>query len=171
MDRLKNVAKSTRDRISSRSPNSRPEGSGSLAVPHADLPAEDAASMTAVNEGVMGPFPGTAVHDYAVSDQPREPPTSLQSSIDAEKPLPETPASLNVPVAGAPTPGSRYMTQFSRKSNDWLTNSVAPPKDLHDSQYREKQYRPVAAAQPDPVKTDNHNHKDLEQGHGNLVLA
>ncbi|KAJ4984515.1 hypothetical protein SVAN01_09990 [Stagonosporopsis vannaccii] len=73
---------------------SRGNGTGSLAVPPSTLAINDNASTTGVNEG----FPGqSAARDFAVPErvsvpQPRiEPPTSLQSSIDAGKRVPVPP--------------------------------------------------------------------------------
>jgi hypothetical protein len=73
---------------------SRGNGTGSLAVPPSTLAINDNASTTGVNEG----FPGqSAARDFAVPErepvpQPRiEPPTSLQSSVDAGKRVPVPP--------------------------------------------------------------------------------
>ncbi|KAJ4340982.1 hypothetical protein N0V87_002020 [Didymella glomerata] len=73
---------------------SRGNGTGSLAVPPSTLAINDDASTTGVNEG----FPGqSAARDFAVPErepvpQPRiEPPTSLQSSVDAGKRVPVPP--------------------------------------------------------------------------------
>ncbi|KAJ4348310.1 uncharacterized protein N0V89_009684 [Didymosphaeria variabile] len=94
MDKLKVKARSARNRVAESA--SRGDGRGSLAHPHSALPPDDAASTAAVNEG----FLGTAARDFAVpTDQPVhqpvvEPPTSLQSSVDAGTPVP-TPRSNN----------------------------------------------------------------------------
>lgn len=73
---------------------SRGNGTGSLAVPPSSLAINDNASTTGVNEG----FPGqSAARDFAAPDsdpvpQPKlEPPTSLQSSVDAGKRVPVPP--------------------------------------------------------------------------------
>lgn len=73
---------------------SRGNGTGSLAVPPSTLAINDNASTTGVNEG----FPGqSAARDFAVParvpvPQPQlEPPTSLQSSVDAGKRVPVPP--------------------------------------------------------------------------------
>lgn len=70
---------------------SRGNGTGSLAVPPSTLAINDNASTTGVNEG----FPGqSAARDFAVPErvpvpQPKiEPPTSLQSSVDAGECVP-----------------------------------------------------------------------------------
>lgn len=106
MDKLKSKAQSARNKVAERA--SRGTGSASLSAPHSTLPPEDNASTTAVNEGYLGPQPGTAARDFAVpSDQPVrqpaiEPPTSLESSVDAGKPVP-------VPARGSSSkPSSRY---------------------------------------------------------------
>lgn len=99
MDKVKKTARAARDRVSNLSSpatsSSSPAG-GSLSPHHASLPPTDNASTTGVNEGLPGPQLGTAVRDYALPAQPpQQPPTSLQSSVDAEKPLPDIPAASN----------------------------------------------------------------------------
>lgn len=100
MDKFRTKAASARNRVAERT--SRGTGSASLSAPHSTLPPEDNASTTAVNEGVLGPQPGTAARDFAASsDQPTrqpviEPPTSLQSSVDAGRPVP-----VSVPQRGS----------------------------------------------------------------------
>jgi hypothetical protein len=85
-------ARSARNRVAEGT--SRGTGAGSLSEPHSALPPQDHASVIAVNEGHIGPQPGTAARDFAESSdnlaqQPVvEPPTSLQSSVDAGKPVP-----------------------------------------------------------------------------------
>ncbi|KAF2175637.1 hypothetical protein K469DRAFT_743271 [Zopfia rhizophila CBS 207.26] len=96
MDKLKSKARSARNRVAERT--STGTGSGLLSVPHSNLPPEDNVSTTAVNEGFIGPQPGTAARDFAAPDQPApEPPTSLQSSVDAEEPLPGIPGPSGTP--------------------------------------------------------------------------
>jgi hypothetical protein len=84
MDKLKVKSRSARNKLAESV--SQGTGSGSLAVPPSTLHhAHDNSSTTGVNEG----FPGTAARDFAAADrddvvQPTlEPPTSLQSSVDA----------------------------------------------------------------------------------------
>jgi hypothetical protein len=79
---------------------SRGNGTGSLAVPPSTLAINDNASTTGVNEG----FPGqSAARDFAVPEhdqvqQPQlEPPTSLQSSVDAGKRVPVPPKDVRTP--------------------------------------------------------------------------
>ena len=85
MDRLKVKSRSARNKFAETV--SQGTGSGSLAVPPSTLAAHDNTSTTGVNEG----FPGTAAQDFAAANhdnafQPTlEPPTSLQSSVDAGK--------------------------------------------------------------------------------------
>ncbi|KAF2661520.1 hypothetical protein K491DRAFT_587149 [Lophiostoma macrostomum CBS 122681] len=113
MDKLRVKASSARNRVAEAT--SRGSGSASLAVPHSTLPPHDNSSTTAVNEGYMGPQPGTAAQDFAVpTGQPvhqpvLEPPTSLQSSVDAGQPVPvpgrrrgnsADASRLHVPAAG-----------------------------------------------------------------------
>ncbi|KAF1362520.1 hypothetical protein EJ07DRAFT_174952 [Lizonia empirigonia] len=83
---------------------SRGNGTGSLAVPPSTIAINDNASTTGVNEG----FPGqSAARDFAVParvpvPQPTiEPPTSLQSSVDAGQ---RVPAPLTPPKDGLRTP-------------------------------------------------------------------
>lgn len=88
MDKLKVKARTARNRVAESA--SRGGGIGSLSEPHSVLPPDDNASTAAVNEGYLG----TAARDFAVPrDQPVhqpvvEPPTSLQSSVDAGIPVP-----------------------------------------------------------------------------------
>ncbi|KAF2869198.1 hypothetical protein BDV95DRAFT_609429 [Massariosphaeria phaeospora] len=111
MDKFKTKTASARGRVAEKT--SRGTGSASLAVPHSTLPPEDNASTTAVNEGFLGPQPGTAARDFAVRDgrivhEPVfEPPTSLASSVDAGKPVPGPPRNGNPSSSGssASTPG------------------------------------------------------------------
>jgi len=91
MDKFKAKARTARNRVAEGT--SRGTGSGSLSVPHSTLPPQDNASTTGVNEGFIGPQPGTAARDFAAADEPApqptiEPPTSLQSSVDAGTPVP-----------------------------------------------------------------------------------
>lgn len=92
MDKLKSKASSARNRAAERL--SRGTGVGSLSEVHSTLPPNDNASTTAVNEGFLGPQPATAARDFAagVENTPQptlEPPTSLQSSVDAGVPVPQ----------------------------------------------------------------------------------
>ncbi|KAF1928889.1 uncharacterized protein M421DRAFT_92020 [Didymella exigua CBS 183.55] len=89
---LQQKARTARNRLAEAV--SRGNGTGSLAVPPSTLAINDNASTTGVNEG----FPGqSAARDFAVPErmpvpQPRiEPPTSLQSSVDAGKRVPVPP--------------------------------------------------------------------------------
>jgi hypothetical protein len=107
MDKLKVKARTARNRVAEGT--SRGTGSASLSVPHSTLPPQDDASITGVNEGFIGPQPGTSARDFAASaDEPAhqpliEPPTSLQSSVDAGIPVP-TPRNNGRP----PKATSRY---------------------------------------------------------------
>ncbi|KAF3047511.1 hypothetical protein E8E12_009625 [Didymella heteroderae] len=94
MDRLNLQQKTRTARNRLAEAVSRGNGTGSLAVPPSTLAINDNASTTGVNEG----FPGqSAARDFAVPErapvpQPRiEPPTSLQSSVDAGKRVPVPP--------------------------------------------------------------------------------
>lgn len=103
MDKLKVKARTARNRVAETT--SRGDGRGSLAHTHSTLPPDDNASTAAVNEG----FVGTAARDFAVptdSSAQRpvvEPPTSLQSSVDAGTPVP-TPRTTNN-TRGQPSDG------------------------------------------------------------------
>ncbi|KAF9701234.1 hypothetical protein EKO04_000697 [Ascochyta lentis] len=96
MDKLNIQQKSRTARNRLAEAVSRGNGTGSLAVPPSTLAINDNASTTGVNEG----FPGqSAARDFAVPEQtpvPQpviEPPTSLESSIDAGKRVPVPPPS------------------------------------------------------------------------------
>jgi hypothetical protein len=130
MDKLKTTARSARNAVAERA--STNPASASLSVPQSSLPPEDNASTTAVNEGVLGPQPGMAARDFAVStEQPVQqptiqPPTSLQSSVDA-----------GTPVAG-PQPTPRYFETFLMISSDGqcADGSMAVPRKMaRDCQY------------------------------------
>lgn len=105
MDRLRIQQKSRSARNKLAEAVSRGNGTGSLAVPPSTLAINDNASTTGVNEG----FPGqSAARDFAITEpaqvlQPTiEPPTSLQSSVDAGKRVPVPP-----PKDGIRTPKKR----------------------------------------------------------------
>ncbi|KAF2800819.1 hypothetical protein K505DRAFT_263146 [Melanomma pulvis-pyrius CBS 109.77] len=85
MDTFRAKARSARNRVAER--RSQGTGSGSLSVPHSTLPPGDNSSTLGVNEGFLGPQPGTAARDFAVPEGHVEPPTSLQSSVDAGNPI------------------------------------------------------------------------------------
>ena len=110
MDRVKKLSRSARNRIAERAAGapSLSRASGSLNAPHASLPPDDNASTNAVNEGHLGELPGTAVRDYAMAEPaPVEPPTSLQSSVDANAPLPDIPIPRNEGNAQQPASSTR----------------------------------------------------------------
>lgn len=93
MDKVKVKTRSARNKLAEAV--SQGTGSGSLSVPHASLAPHDNASLVGVNEGYIGPLPGTAARDFAVPthypvhQSVVEPPTSLQSSVDAGIPVPK----------------------------------------------------------------------------------
>lgn len=115
MDKLKSKASSARNRVADRS--SRGTGSASLSATHSTLPPQDNASTTAVNEGLLGPQPGTAARDFAaLADQPTQqpippPPTSLASSVDAGQPVPVPPR------RGSLSAGSTYVDSSLQRNN------------------------------------------------------
>jgi hypothetical protein len=92
MDKLKSKTRSARNRLAEAT--SSGTGHGELQPPHQDVAPHDNSSTYAVNEGFQG-TPGTNAHDFgAAPTQPTqqpvlEPPTSLQSSIDAGKHVPK----------------------------------------------------------------------------------
>ncbi|KAH6637590.1 hypothetical protein C7974DRAFT_307785 [Boeremia exigua] len=103
---------------------SRGNGAGSLAVPPSTLAINDNASTTGVNEG----FPGQpSARDFAASEsvpvpQPRiEPPTSLQSSVDAGKRVPVPPRDVTrTPTRGIGIrrmPSSIALNQYAQAPN------------------------------------------------------
>ncbi|KAF2197411.1 hypothetical protein GQ43DRAFT_444277 [Delitschia confertaspora ATCC 74209] len=121
MDRIKKLTSSARNRALERNSNTPSSTTGSLSAPHATLQPPDNASTTGVNDGYIGPQPGTAVRDYGADESKpqsvvQEPPTSLQSSVDAGQPLPniqpvpsqaEPPASSNTQKSTIPTGRAR----------------------------------------------------------------
>lgn len=91
MDKLKAKTRTVRNRIAEAT--SSGTGSGSLAVPHQSLHPHDNSSTHAVNEGFLG-NQGTATRDFAAPADGEgvpavEPPTSLQSSVDAGAHVPK----------------------------------------------------------------------------------
>ncbi|KAF2252604.1 hypothetical protein BU26DRAFT_529623 [Trematosphaeria pertusa] len=130
MDKLKVKARSARNRVAEQA--SRGSGSASLSVPHSALPPEDNASVRAVNEGFIGPQPGTTARDFADTPAPQpaiEPPTSLQSSVDAGKPVPVPPKNGSRSKASSslqvPTPG--------RARSNSAPNAPPPPAQRRPS--------------------------------------
>ncbi|KAJ4291128.1 hypothetical protein N0V90_010326 [Kalmusia sp. IMI 367209] len=120
MDKLKVKARSARNRVAESA--SRGDGTGSLQVPHQTLPPDDNASTTAVNEGFIGPGQ-TSARDFATPNQPTrqpvvEPPTSLQSSVDAGTPVP-APRSNN---------GRRAQATNSAQTNGRARSNSAPQR-------------------------------------------
>ncbi|CAO2656094.1 Nn.00g048970.m01.CDS01 [Neocucurbitaria sp. VM-36] len=93
MDKLKAKTRSARNRLAEAT--SSGTGTGALHVPQQSLAPHDNSSTHAVNEGFFGTQPGTAARDFAAPGerpvrQPTvEPPTSLQSSIDAGAHVPK----------------------------------------------------------------------------------
>jgi hypothetical protein len=93
MDKWKAKTRTARNKLAEAT--SSGTGQGSLHVPHSSLTPHDNASTHGVNEGFLGPLPGTQARDFAAPDdqpvrQPAlEPPTSLQSSVDAGLPVPK----------------------------------------------------------------------------------
>lgn len=114
MDRLKVKARTARNRVAEST--SRGDGRGSLSEPHSALLPHDNASTAAVHEGYLG----TAARDFAVPrEQPVhqpavEPPTSLQSSVDAGTPVP-APRSNNAPAGYGLTPWLLPSTSHPRR--------------------------------------------------------
>jgi len=107
MDKFKVKTRTARNRLAEAT--SSGTGSGALHVPHASQAPHDTSSTHGVNEGFIGPLPGTQARDFAAPDdvptrQPAiEPPTSLQSSVDAGLPVPKP--SKHVSSASKPLPG------------------------------------------------------------------
>ncbi|KAF2685663.1 hypothetical protein K458DRAFT_300387 [Lentithecium fluviatile CBS 122367] len=141
MDRLKVKARTARNKVAESA--SRGTGSGSLSAPHSTLPPEDNASMVGVNEGFVGPQPGTAARDFAApADQPAqqpaiEPPTSLQSSVDAGTVVP-------IPRKhGRRSKATSSSTAFGRARSNSAPNAPLPPPPPPPTQ----QSRPAATRQ------------------------
>jgi hypothetical protein len=122
MDKLKVKSRSARNKLAETV--SQGTGSGSLAVPPSTLAAHDNSSTLGVNEG----FPGTAARDFAAANhdnavQPTlEPPTSLQSSVDAGKPV-----LLPPPNVGPSSKPSRWVVSIWTR---WEGTILTTPKAL-----------------------------------------
>jgi hypothetical protein len=105
MDKFKAKTRTARNKLAEAT--STGTGQGSLHVPHSSLAPHDNSSTHAVNEGFLGPQPGTAARDFAApDDQPVpqpviQPPTSLQSSVDAGLPVPKPSKNVS-PLPNAP---------------------------------------------------------------------
>ncbi|KAH8726615.1 hypothetical protein GQ44DRAFT_758575 [Phaeosphaeriaceae sp. PMI808] len=123
MDKLKAKTRSARNRLAEAA--STGTGQGSLHVPHSSLTPHDNASTYAVNEGYLGPLPGSHARDFAVpDDQPVqqpviEPPTSLQSSVDAGLAVPK-PSKHGSPLSNKALPGTPSSTPRKVGSNSAL---------------------------------------------------
>jgi hypothetical protein len=106
MDKWKAKTRTARNRLAEAT--STGTGQGSLHVPHASLAPQDNASTHGVNEGYLGPQPGTQARDFATpDDQPvrqpvLEPPTSLQSSVDAGQRVPKPSKHASPPPKALP---------------------------------------------------------------------
>lgn len=93
MDRLKSKAREARNRLA-QATSSAP-GTGELPPQHQSVSPQQTSSTDAVDEGQLGREPGTHAQDFgaAAGQQTRqpavEPPTSLQSSIDAGSHVPK----------------------------------------------------------------------------------
>ncbi|KAF2851180.1 hypothetical protein T440DRAFT_449106 [Plenodomus tracheiphilus IPT5] len=97
MDKFRSKTRSARNRLAEAT--SSRSGTDALHVPHSTQAPHDNSSTFAVNEGVLGPQAGTAARDFAASNNAPEqrqqqgpvvdPPTSLQSSIDADAHVPK----------------------------------------------------------------------------------
>ena len=109
MDKLKISARSARNRMAGTSSSGTPTASAApQAVPQVTVAPtessapEDSYSTHAVNETVLGGQPGTSTRDFAASSAQNgqgptiEPPTSLQSSVDAGAHVP-TPSRYDNP--------------------------------------------------------------------------
>ncbi|KAH7094987.1 hypothetical protein FB567DRAFT_17206 [Paraphoma chrysanthemicola] len=129
MDKFKAKTRTARNKLAEAT--SSGTGQGQLHVPHSSLAPHDNQSTHGVNEGFLGPLPGTAARDFAVPDdqpvaQPAlEPPTSLQSSVDAGLPVPKP------SKHGSPSSKALPSTPSSRRSR----SNSAPNKTSPQQQY------------------------------------
>ncbi|KAF2641295.1 hypothetical protein P280DRAFT_517501 [Massarina eburnea CBS 473.64] len=155
MDKLKMKARSARNRVAEGA--SRGTGAGSLSEPHSTLPPQDQASVIGVNEGFIGPQPGTTARDFAAdadgaegpdapigpedgAPQPAiEPPTSLQSSVDAGNPVPD-PRAEGKSAASSSAPRPRGRSARARSSS-------APDPPPAQQQQQQRQQRPPSFRQ------------------------
>lgn len=145
MDRLKIQQKSRSARNKLAEAVSRGNGTGSLAVPPSTLTINDNASTTGVNEG----FPGQSVaRDFAIPGQAQvlqptiEPPTSLQSSVDAGKRIPVPP-----PKDGIRTPkklGSVSPDMYKKVQSLTLEKNLIP----FDTTTSKKQFSTTSTTNP-----------------------
>ncbi|KAF1839595.1 hypothetical protein BDW02DRAFT_538909 [Decorospora gaudefroyi] len=138
MDRFRLKTRSARNRLAEAT--SSGTGTGELHVPHQSLAPHENSSTHGVNEGFQGAEPGTTAHDFGTADneptrQPvLEPPTSLQSSIDAGQ---------HVPKPSRKSDPSTHVTYNSLAAQRERSNSAAN-KGTTPQQY---QRRPQAARQ------------------------
>ena len=150
MDKLKVKARTARNRVAETT--SRGDGRGSLAHTHSTLPPDDNASTAAVNEG----FVGTAARDFAVPTDPAapqpvvEPPTSVQSSVDAGTPVP-TPRKANN-GRGQPSDGYVSLSCFlllpCAATRQPLTRPTEHAMHEHAATQHRSAARPRACASP-----------------------
>ncbi|KAJ4324921.1 hypothetical protein N0V94_000975 [Neodidymelliopsis sp. IMI 364377] len=139
MDKLKIQQKSRTARNRLAEAVSRGNGTGSLAVPPSTLAINDNASTTGVNEG----FPGqSAARDFAVParvpvPQPTiEPPTSLQSSVDAGKrvPVPAPPPKDGIRTSktrGTSSPSTPQRTRSNSAPHRGLNQHRGSPQQQY----------------------------------------
>lgn len=133
MDKLNIQQKSRTARNRLAEAVSRGNGTGSLAVPASTLAIDDNASTTGVNEG----FPGqSAARDFAVSSQTAvpqptvDPPTSLQSSVDAGKRIPVPPLP---PQDGVRTPPTRGSVRHSHAREGASASTLLTPARMRSN--------------------------------------
>ncbi|KAF2033332.1 hypothetical protein EK21DRAFT_59056 [Setomelanomma holmii] len=142
MDKFKAKTRTARNRLAEAT--SSGSGQAQLHVPHSSLAPHDNQSTHAVNEGFLGPLPGTAARDFAApDDQPApqpalEPPTSLQSSVDAGLPVPKpsqhaSPSSKPLPSIGIRRmPSSNVLWQVAQQPNPSAQRLNAPLPTLEE---------------------------------------
>ncbi|EOA89746.1 uncharacterized protein SETTUDRAFT_175712 [Exserohilum turcica Et28A] len=139
MDRLKSKAREARNRLA-QATSSAP-GTGELPPQHQSVSPQQTSSTDAVDEGQLGREPGTHAQDFgaAAGQQTRqpavEPPTSLQSSIDAGSHVPK-PSRVSDP--------SSHVTYNTLKAQRARSNS-APDRGTPPHQQYPR--RPQAARQ------------------------
>ena len=148
MDKLKSKTRSARNRLAEAS--SSGSGTGELHGPHQSLVPHENSSTYAVNEGYQGGEPGTNAQDFgAADDQPTqqpvlEPPTSLQSSIDAGSHVPK------------PTRTSDPSSHVTYKSVPTCAKKQRAIADLHQAHSPRKEQEaalPQTEERPRPSNT------------------
>ncbi|KAF2272422.1 uncharacterized protein EI97DRAFT_436918 [Westerdykella ornata] len=165
MDKLKAKASSARNRLVEHT--SRGTGTSSLPPTHSTPPQEDNANTT-VNDAVPRPLTGTSAKDFAAPQHPPteqsrcEPPTSLESSVDAGEPVPVPPRRGSASTASrtaqdASTPQLRAVGRPRSNSAPQRSTSSSSQPNRPMMSYRQPSVGLRRCPSPGPSRTTSAN--------------